>query len=270
MNQKGRNSLTVDKAFSLKGKTILITRPKDQAGEFARLLAEQGAGVRFLPSIEIAPPASWHQFDRAIGSLHEYDGIIFTSANAVRAFLQAYAERGMTSNKHKLGEKVFYVVGEKTGETLKAAGFSPTLLPDVTNGRELAEALRKTSPRDKRFLFPRGNLGGVALTQSLQERGSRVDEVMVYETVAPRDDDATAMRQQFENDTIDVVTFFSPSSVKNLLAIVPVERVSSKTIAVIGSSTEAAAKALGLAVHIVAAQPSAAAFVDAIVRYFTK
>jgi uroporphyrinogen-III synthase len=255
-------------ALPLHGKTILITRPKDQAEEFARLLIERGASVLFIPTIQITEPRSWQNCDRAIENIQEYDGFIFTSANAVQGFFRRLSVRASNSDRKDLGRKDFYVVGEKTGNALVAEGMKPILLAGVTSGNEMAEALLRLPLHGKTYLFPQGNLAGEDLGAMLQSNGVRVDEITVYETVAPRDADAGSIRETLERESIDIVTFFSPSSVKNFLTLVPTALVSTKVIAVIGTSTEGAAKEAGLHVHIVPARPTSTDVVDAIVQYF--
>ncbi len=258
----------VEQTTVLRGKTILVTRPKEQAEEFAELLELHGAMVRFLPTIQIVPPSSWHRFDEAIDSLGNYDGIIFTSANAVRGFLQALISRGKHDKQTELGRKLQYVVGEKTREALEKSGYSGLQLPGVTNAFQLAEALLKTGVQGRHYLFARGNLGDDGLAETLRSGNAQVDEITVYETIAPREEDARNIRHHMETERIDVITFFSPSAVKNLLAIVPREQVTSRVIAVIGSSTERAAKTLGLTAQIVAQVPTAASLAQDIVAFF--
>ena len=263
--QKGNSGMT---DLPLHGKTVLVTRPKDQAEEFARLLENKGARVVFVPTIEIVPPTSWHQFDDAIKTVRSYDAIIFTSANGVREFFRALNDRGTTSVRDDLKQTEFYVVGAKTGESLKAEGFSPVMPVGVDNAQQLADALVQQPVKGKRFLFPKGNLVNEGLANTLRSNEAQVDEIVVYETVAPRDEDAKLIRQKLTEQSIDVITFFSPSSLKNLLAIVPRELVASKTLAVIGSTTEAAAKELGFSVQVVAPRPTASELVDALIRFF--
>jgi len=267
MNTKENNRTSVAGSVPLRGKTVLVTRPKDQAEEFARLLSDYGANVVFVPTIRIVPTESWHQFDDAVQTLEKYAGIIFTSANAVRSFFAALTDRGPQAARKELGKLTFYVVGEKTGETLASEGFNPVHPADVESGRDLAEAIALSPVDGTRFLFLRGNLAGEDLPKTLRSHGAQVDEVTVYDTVAPLEEDVKTIRRKLETETIDIVTFFSPSSVKNLIKAVPVELLSSKVIAVIGTSTEAAAKEAGLAVHVIATRPTSTDLVDAIVQY---
>lgn len=252
----------------LHGKRVLITRPREQAGEFAGLLTERGATVVFIPTIEIVAPSSWGQLDDALATLSTYDALVFTSANAVQAFFRAIVERGRDSSRSTLAAKQFYAIGTKTAEALHSEGYTATVFPEVTNANQLAATLATNPPRGKRFLFPRGNLGNEDLATTLRSKGAQVDDVIVYETVAPRNADTASVRRALEGNAIDVVTFFSPSSVKNLLVMVPQELLASKIIAVVGSTTEAAVQEFGLSAHIVAAKPTASDLVEAIVGYF--
>ncbi len=43
------------------GKGIVVTRPETQAGEFAHLLAAEGARVILFPTIRVVPPANWEE-----------------------------------------------------------------------------------------------------------------------------------------------------------------------------------------------------------------
>ena len=266
-NPKDKPGSVVATELPLHGKTILVTRPKDQAEEFAHLLNEQGAKVVFIPTIQIISPESWKACDTAIDDIGTFDAFIFTSANAVQAFFGRLLLQGSDSAGKVLGKKDFYVVGTKTGEALVAEGITPISFPGVTSGKQLAEALLRLPLRGKRFLFPQGNLANEALTEMLRSNGTDIIEIMVYDTIVPRDADPKSIREKFEKDPIDVVAFFSPSSVKNLITLVPSELVSSRIVAVIGTSTEAAAREAGLPVHIIAPRPTSADMVEAIVRY---
>src|SRR4030042_6910789 len=79
---------------SLAGKRILITRAREQSGDFAAQLKKRGAEVIEFPTIEMVPPLRWGEVDRAMDRLKSYDWIIFTSANGVNFFWQRVKERG--------------------------------------------------------------------------------------------------------------------------------------------------------------------------------
>ena len=63
---------------SLAGKKILITRTREQSGDFATRLKKLGAEVIEFPTIEIVPPIRWSELDQAIDQLKLYDWVLFT------------------------------------------------------------------------------------------------------------------------------------------------------------------------------------------------
>ena len=70
----------------LTNKRILITRDKSQSRTLSQMLLERGANPIELPTIEFAPPETYHDFDKVLEQLHRYDWIVFTSAHGVQGF----------------------------------------------------------------------------------------------------------------------------------------------------------------------------------------
>ncbi|MGH2568833.1 MAG: uroporphyrinogen-III synthase, partial [Bacteroidota bacterium] len=91
----------------------------------------------------------------------------------------------------------------------------------------------------------------------------------VYNTVSPRQQDLDIVRNALLNRQIDVVTFFSPSAVRNFLQIMGTKSLEQTLIAVIGPSTASAAESLGIPVDIVAKQATAESLVETIAEQFT-
>jgi uroporphyrinogen III methyltransferase/synthase len=141
-------------------------------------------------------------------------------------------------------------------------------MPDVYDSKHLAIGLSRSDVAGKRFLFPKGNLAGDAVTFALQERNAVVDEVIVYETVLASSVEAKTIERKLGEKGIDVITFFSPSSITNFLAMIPLELINDRIVAVIGSTTAASARNLSVPVHIVAEHATSANLVASIVRYY--
>ncbi|MBQ9129125.1 MAG: uroporphyrinogen-III synthase, partial [Thermoguttaceae bacterium] len=76
--------------LELSGKTVLVTRPREQAAELRSLLEERGAAVLVQPSIAILPPENRADVDAALQCVErrDFDWILFSSANGVRFFLE--------------------------------------------------------------------------------------------------------------------------------------------------------------------------------------
>jgi len=251
----------------LRGKTILVTRAIEQAAEFVKLLEQLGGRTILFPTIEIVPPESWEDCDRAVSRLASYDGIVLTSANAAENFITRVrlAGDGMTG---LLAEKTVYAVGEKTKLAVQKWGIQVAALPSVYDAKHLAISLSRTDVRDKRFLIPKGNLAGNVVAFALQEHGALVDEVIVYETVQPKTEATGVVREKLRKKEIDVVTFFSPSSLSNFIALISPDLLEDRVVAVIGQTTASAARNNSVPVHIVAEHATSANLVASIVRYY--
>lgn len=251
----------------LKGKTVLVTRPRNRAVEVVRLLEESGAKVILFPTIEIAPPEDWRACDEAIENLATFDGVVFTSANAVSFFLDRLNTKFPRSFE-SLKRIELYAVGEKTSRTLKQHGLIPVHFSEVSDSKTLASALAERGVDGKRFLFPKGNIAGEELPTLLGADGASVDEIVVYATHQPFGSGAEEVRKLLSESGIDVITFFSPSSVESFVQMIPISQVVSCSIAVIGKTTAEAARKVSLQVDILAAQPTAADLVASILKFY--
>ncbi len=247
----------------LRGKTVLITRPADADASFDRLLEARGAHIAHLPAIQIVDPDSWDDCDRTIINLRGYDGVFFTSRNGVRKFLQRIdalnpAVRSILANRR------VYAVGEKTETALEEAGIPVAMTPEVFSGEELAKLFSGEAVEGKRFLFPQSNIGKDILPNALRSLDAVVDEVIVYKTVSPKQAELDGIRNALVNGAIDVVTFFSPSAVRNFLQMMGTKCLERTAVAVIGPTTAAAAKNLGIKIDIISKQATAESLVDAL------
>ena len=76
------------RASSLAGKRIVITRAAGQSEALARALSARGAVPVVLPLVAFAEPEDFTPLDRAIAGIEQFDWMILTSAQAVRALAQ--------------------------------------------------------------------------------------------------------------------------------------------------------------------------------------
>ncbi len=242
---------------------VLITRPRDQAQEFANLLRKGGMETLLFPTIEIVPPDVWTTCDEHIRRIEEYTDIIFTSSNAVRFFLERCAS---FFDPARLRRHTFHAVGPKTQEAIAAFGFSAAPLPENFDARHLAERIGSDpTARERRFLFPKGELAEETLVRRLREMGLSVEAVTVYRTVKPNPprEERDAVWTALVRGEICAVTFFSPSSARNFVDFFPdfpalcrdalgggAGHGHSLRIAVVGQTTARACQELGLPVHL--------------------
>lgn len=244
----------------LAGVSVVVTRPRHQAGDLAAALDAAGARVVALPVVEIAEPEDGGAaLDRALGALRGYEWVVFTSANAVQRTLDRLRDAGT------LGAVDVAAVGKATAAALAAYHVMADLVPERPDAVGLAAAFPCATGPGQRVLFPAAAGARPALAAGVRAKGWVVDEVVAYRTVpAPAPPPAALALLE----AAEVVTFASPSAVDAYLGMrvegrpLPVPSV----VACIGPVTAAAARAAGLTVGVEAESPSAGALVDALVR----
>lgn len=256
--------MTAAKYLPLSGITVVVTRRPEQADEFSDLLLTAGARVIQYPAVSISAPPAWSECDAAIGRLHEYAGIIFTSMNAVEYFFRRAIELGVTE---QLLTRKQYAVGEGTRSAIESFGGTTEELPAALTGADLARWIVRQPVREKRFLFPKGNLAREELPSILESAGAILDAVVVYETAEPPfTEERKRIMSEIEADA-DMLTFFSPSSVHHFIRRLPRAAAQKKMCAVIGMSTADAARRVGLNVTLAAQQSTAAGRTNACLVY---
>jgi uroporphyrinogen-III synthase len=249
----------------IKGKKILITRAQETENEFENRLKSFGASVEYLPTIEIKPINNFNELDRILARVYEYDGIFFTSTNSVKVFFGRLETAGT-----KFNGKI-YAVGSKTKASVESFGYKVYFAPPVFSAEELADSLNSEEIKGKKFLFPRGNLGGEILKDKLGSISS-IDDIIVYETAAAEVDTGhlTKIKNMLEGGKIDCISFFSPSSVENFMKIIPDFKQNNIKIAVIGNTTLKSTINSGLKSDIIPDTSTAENLAEAIADYFEK
>ena len=109
--------------------------------------------------------------------------------------------------------------------------------------------------QNRKILLPRAKDARPILPVELNKMGARVDEVIAYQTI--RDNSgADLLVQRLADQTVDMVTFTSSSTVQNFKSLLPEDRfrhlIDNVTIACIGPVTAETAAKHGFEVHITA------------------
>ncbi|MDP2158504.1 MAG: uroporphyrinogen-III C-methyltransferase, partial [Nitrospirota bacterium] len=120
------------------GQRILVTR--EHSGGFESL-EELGAEVLQFSTIEIVPPASWNDLDKAIEHIQGYDWLIFTSANGVKYFFARLFEKGI--DIRRLNGIRICTIGTKTEAAVNKFGIRVDLVPDEFLAEGLIEAFTR-------------------------------------------------------------------------------------------------------------------------------
>ncbi|MBI4641202.1 MAG: uroporphyrinogen-III C-methyltransferase [Candidatus Tectomicrobia bacterium] len=250
----------------LLGQTIVVTRSREQASEFAELLQEYGARVIEFPTIETVPVDNWDEVDRAIEKLESYLWAIFTSASAVKGFLARLKQRGRDLRALK-GIKLC-AIGAKTAAELEKFGISVDLIPSEYRAEGVIEAMGKEKIDGANILFPRAEVARELLPDTLRHMGATVDIVAVYRTIKPtqKAENLLAMLREGE---IDLITFTSSSTVINFVEIFKGQDLQhllrGVKIGTIGSITANTAEQFGLKADIIPQESTIEAFLKSIV-----
>ena len=195
----------------LAGRRVLVTRAAHQAGKLSDELRARGAKPVEVPVLEICPPESLEPLDRAIRKLEEYDWLILTSANTVRAMVERAAALGLVFSSTE-SPKVA-AIGSGTAAEARNAGFSVSLVPENYIGESLVESLAG-QVAGKKFLLARAAVARDVIPDALRAAGATVDVVDAYQNRMPAD--APGKLLQALANGIDAVTFTSSSSVSHL------------------------------------------------------
>jgi uroporphyrinogen III methyltransferase/synthase len=237
----------------LHGRRILLTRARHQAEAFRRQLADLGAQVVEIPTIEIRPIPAGAQSRAAIRRLPETGLVVFTSANAVEIFFQMLFD--VRHDARALAASRVCAIGPETARALEGKGIRPELVAGEYTAEGLAQALGGWDLSGVHVLVPRAQMGRDALPALLAERGADVELLPVYETVCPPAS-AEALRELFADVGVDAITFTSSSTVVNFIDAFPERRLPAAArkahVACMGPVTAETARKLGLTVDIIA------------------
>ncbi|MFZ2063576.1 MAG: uroporphyrinogen-III C-methyltransferase [Candidatus Binatus sp.] len=255
------------------GRTIVVTRARAAASEFATALRRLGAEVVEFPTIETAPPRSYAAVDRAIKrvstpSRDSFDWIIFTSAMGVESFIERLKSQGR--DIRTLRNASIAAIGPATAARLADYALEVAAVPDEYRAEEIVSAIGIKQIRGKRFLIPRAEVAREALPEILRDKGAK--EVIVaptYRTVKPKGPQITRMRKMIASGAIDLVTFTSSSTVTNFCELIGTSGKGIR-VAAIGPITAATAEDRGFDVVVRPRKYTIEALTEAIRVYFAQ
>ena len=125
--------------MSLEGKTIVITRPRQQAEQLAAALVEHGAECLLAPTIKIMPLADYSALAQALAKIEQYNWLIFTSINGVKHFFSRLPVYG--KSLESLSGMRVAAIGAATAQTLLSHGVRADIVPVEYRAEGLVLAL---------------------------------------------------------------------------------------------------------------------------------
>jgi uroporphyrinogen III methyltransferase/synthase len=221
------------------GRTVVVTRAREQSSELRHRLEVLGAEVLELPAIAIEPLA----FDLPV--LTPYSWVVFTSVNGVVAFFDRGLAAAGLDARALAGARVA-AIGPGTARALEARGIRVDLLPERFVAESLLEAFPRPSADSEQVLLARAEQARDVLPVGFAELGYAVDVLAVYRT-APAEPDAAALTR-VQAGEVDAVTFTSSSTVTNFCDLVGALPDPQPSVISIGPVTSATAVARGLRV----------------------
>lgn len=265
---KLREQLNWFETKPLFGKTIVVTRSREQASEFADQLYEYGAHVIEFPTIEIAKPDTIQPLDNAIQNIQSYNWIVFTSINGVDSFFQRLFELGRDIRDLK-GIKLC-AIGPATEDGIKKYYLHVNCRPPRFVAESVVEELKKvTAIKGESFLLPRADIARSFLPEELQKLGGRVTDLVAYKTVMAQPKEINLL-EKIKNGEVHVITFTSSSTVRNFVQIIGEKNIASLNghaqYASIGPITTQTAEELGFHIAIKAKEYTIPGLVNAILE----
>jgi uroporphyrinogen III methyltransferase/synthase len=252
------------------GRSILVTRGSDQAGEFSSQLTRLGAKVYGCPTIRITPPKNYDDLDQALRELDKFHWIIFTSYNSVSHFFDRLSEHSLDTRA--LGTCRICAVGPKTAAALSTFGVRADLIPSDYKAQGVVAAFAELDISAKRVLFPRGDRARDVIPEELARMGAQVTAPIAYSNETP-DQIPVESLLALEERRVDCVTFTSSSTVQNLATILGENRflrlLDGVRIASIGPVTSKSCRDLGLEVHVEPAEYTLDALATKLIGHFT-
>ena len=253
------------------GKRVLVTRAREQAGDLVDRLLELGADPIEAPAIRTVAPEDPTPLEAACAAASSFDWIVFTSANAVEAFMDRLL--AAPRDARALGGVRLCAIGPATASRLGRYGLHVDLVPAEHRAESVSAALRsKHDLRGTRILLPRADLARSLLPKELRAAGADVVDVIAYRTVpAPAPPGVDVYRMLLELE-IDVVTFTSASAVRNLVQSLGEEPAAdllgTTLVASIGPVTAETARQLGVETAIMPSTYTVPALAQAIADHF--
>lgn len=240
-------------ARPLMGKTIVVTRSREQASDLVNRLTDLGAECLECPTIKVVPPENESPLEAAIERLSTYDWLVFTSVNGVKYFFKKLFDMGL--DVRALGGLKTAAIGPATADRLFQFGVRTDIVPTSYRAESVVDAFGKEDISGKKILLPRAMEARPILPEELTRLGAVVDEVVSYRTLQDQSN-ADQVRDRLAAKDIDMITFTSSSTARNFRALIPDEQVADLladvTIAAIGPITADTSKELGMPATVVA------------------
>lgn len=239
---------------------VVITRAEHQSETLQAAFEAAGFEVHLLPLLEVVPPLDPRPLERAASELALYDWVVFTSTNAVEAFLPLAG--GALPTRLRVA-----AVGPATADALRSWEVEPHLTASKSDAEGLLAELGPRVDRRRRVLLPQASDARPTLYEGLTRAGADPVAVVAYDKRMPADAPRRA-EELFFTSPIGWVTFTSPRIVRGFVELFGQDwerRRPELRAASIGPVTGAELRRLGVEPAAEAARPGDRELVEAVV-----
>ena len=271
----------VQERLTLKGKTIAVTRPREQAEESGKSIRQMGGKPYFIPTIEIKGSRDLSTTKKFIDALllEKVDYVILMSVNGVRYLLSAAERLGLREKlKEGLKKTTIIAVGPKTARELENHQIPAKLIPENYTSDGIMQSLQQRSVTGKTIYIPRTSEAPPELAEKLREKGNVVEEIYIYTSQLPKDQGLSRkFIQNLSDGKIDAIIFSSSLGVKNFFKMISqhdtVENVQALinqklTVVAIGPTTAKTLAEMGLKVDVMPGKHLFEEALKALARYW--
>lgn len=244
-----RNELNFHENKPLFGKSILVTRARQQASILSDSIYNLGGNPIEFPTIKIEDISTEEYICQEIKNISKFTYLIFTSQNGVEIFMKRLFSLGMDSRQLK--DIKIVAIGKVTAKALKKFYLRADIIPLEYVAEGIYKELKNLIKKEDKILIPRAEEARDYLVDELSKI-CQVTELKIYRTVLG---EGTGKHEDIEDllvkGKIDYITFTSSSTVKNLCSILgeKKELLNGTKLISIGPITSKTIESLGFEVY---------------------
>ena len=204
----------------LAGRSIVVTRPRDQAAALCDAIVALGGHPLPFPLLAIAPASDPAPLNAAVARLAAYRYAVFISPNAVDHAVPAILRAGPWPAGLRAA-----AVGPGTARALAGLGIGDCLLPEGrfdSEGLLACDALAPAQVRGQHVAIFRGDGGRELLADTLRARGAEVDCITCYQRSGPPNGPEMLLAA-WRRRQLDAITVSSSEGLRHLLGLLDAE-----------------------------------------------
>jgi len=206
----------------IEGKTIAITRSRDDSQEFIDLITKERGNVLPLPTIELVSKGE-KIVDEFLSALADGDPdySVFMSSKAASLLFETAKKTGKFEELQlSIANTIVLAVGPKTKDALEKENVKVAYMPQRYSSVGIGEIFTKLNAVGQKVIVPRSGASTPFLKDLLEKIGLHVTELYLYDVCAFRDTSQwNEFRDLFSQDKIDGIIFTSASSVRAFFEI---------------------------------------------------